>query len=379
MTVMQPMTGHALTALLLLASCGSGSAEGGKRPVPVKVRGVDKNVAGADTRYSGTLEPASRVDMSFRVSGYVETLGESQTSDGKKRQLEKGDWVKKGAVLARVRSSDYSQRLAGGRAAVTEARAAATLAQQNFERAKNLYEAKAISESEFDAQKAQYDTARANVDSALAQANQAGIALADTVLSAPMDGVILARHVEVGTLVSPGAPGFTIADTRTVKAVFGAPQALVERLHPGSPLHVYVGAEGDVKGSAKIAATVTRIAPAAESSGRVFSVEASLPNEDGGLRVGSVISVRVPEAALTAETLVVPIAAVVRSPKNPHGFAVFVLEGNGDRAPARLHEVRLGEVIGNGVIVMEGIAAGQRVVTRGATLLHDGDEAVVIR
>ena len=86
-----------------------------------------------------------------------------------------------------------------------------------------------------------------------------------------------------------------------------------------------------------------------------------------------------PEAALASETLVVPIAAVVRSPKTPGGFAVFVLDGDGDRAPARLHEVRLGEVVGNGVIVMEGIAAGQRVVTRGATLLHDGDEALVIR
>jgi multidrug efflux system membrane fusion protein len=278
-----------------------------------------------------------------------------------------------------VRSSDYSQRLAAGRASVTEARAAATLAEQNYERAKNLFEANAISKSDLDTQRAHYDTARATVENAIAQSNQAGIALADTVLAAPMDGVILARHVEVGTLVSPGTPGFTIADTRTVKAVFGAPQTLVERLHPGSPLNVYVGADGDVKGSAKIAAQVTRIAPSAESSGRVFSVEASLPNPDGGLRVGSIISVRVPEAALASETLVVPIAAVVRSPKTPGGFAVFVLEGDGDRAPARLHEVRLGEVVGNGVIVMEGIAAGQRVVTRGATLLHDGDEALVIR
>jgi hypothetical protein len=58
---------------------------------------------------------------------------------------------------------------------------------------------------------------------------------------------------------------------------------------------------------------------------------------------------------------------------------VFVLEGEADRGRVRLCDVRLGEVVGNGVMVAEGIARSQRVVTVGGALLRDGDDAVVIR
>jgi multidrug efflux system membrane fusion protein len=192
--------------------------------------------------------------------------------------------------------------------------------------------------------------------------------------------VVLTRQVEIGTLVAPGQPAITLADTRSVKAVFGAPQTLVEKLHLGSPVQVFVGAESEAKAPDKLyEARVTRIAPAADSNGRVFSIEAALPNSDGSLRPGSVVSIRVPDAALRAETPVVPLGAVVRSPRDPRGFSVFVLEGSADRARARLLDVRLGEVVGNSVTVTEGLALNQRVVTVGATLLRDGSEAVVIR
>jgi multidrug efflux system membrane fusion protein len=365
----------ALTALTLTASaCRPKEATAPHRPVPVKVRKVEKVATGRDARYSGTLEPASRVDMEFRVGGYVESLGQI---DG--RTLEKGDPVKKGTVLARVRSADYAQKVATARAQVGEAQAQLKLAQQELDRAKQLVAKDATGQSELDSRSAQADSARAQLEGAQAREREASIALADTVIVAPMDGVVLARQVEVGTLVSPGLPAFTIADTRSVKVVFGVSQALVEKLHVGSPLSIVMGGgEGD-KTPGAVSAQVTRVAPAAEGSGRVFTVEASLPNPDGALRAGSVVSIHIPEDALAQDAIVVPLSAVVRSPRDPRGFAVYVLEGEGDRAPTRLHDVKLGEVLGNGVTVVSGLAAGQRVVTVGATLLRDGDEAVVIR
>jgi len=108
-------------------------------------------------------------------------------------------------------------------------------------------------------------------------------------------------------------------------------------------------------------------------------VEAELPNPNGTLRPGAVVSVRVPDAALNHGALVVPLSAVIRSPQKADGFSVFVLEGNAERAPVRLRDVSLGEVLGNGVTVNQGLARAERVVTVGATLLRDGGEAVVIR
>jgi RND family efflux transporter MFP subunit len=369
----------ALASCVVLASCGHAANAPEPQPVPVKVRTVERTKGGGATRYSGSLEAAAQVNMAFRVGGYVDAFGEVATPSGK-RAIDKGDFVKKGTMLARVRAADYAQKAAVANAQVVEARAQSKLADEELVRAKKLFEGKVISRAELDAKIAQADAAKAQVEGAVARSGEAGLSLADTVLRAPMDGVVLSRQIELATLVAPGQPAITVADTRTVKAVFGAPQTLVEKLHVGSAVQVFVGAESEAKAPEKLLdAKVTRIAPAADTNGRVFSVEAALPNPRGELRPGSVVSVRVPDEAVIGESLIVPLAAVVRSPRDPRGFAVFVLDGEGDRAPARLRDVRLGEVMGNSVTVTKGLRLNQRVVTAGSTLLRDGGEAVVIR
>ena len=350
-----------------------------KSPIPVKVKPVTATGDVALARYSGSLEPAARVDMAFRVGGYVEMLGQLPGEAGKPRAFEEGDFVKQGTVLARIRSADYAQKVATARAGIGQARSEATLAETELGRAQKLFDSNVISKAELDAKIARAEYARANVAAASARAGEAGVALEDTVLKAPMDGVILSRDIEVGTLVAPGRTVLTVADISRVKAQFAVPQALVEKLSLGSPLTVHLGAERDSKApQTTFDAQVTRIAPAADSKGRVFSVEAELPNPNASLRPGSVISVRVPEATLTSASLSVPLSAVVRSPKDPRGFSVFVIDGEGLRGKARIQQVELGDVLGNAVTVESGLQIGQRVITVGSTLIHDGSDAVVI-
>lgn len=376
-----------LVSLAALGGCERHAPPPERKPVPVKVRTVEEAPGGALARYSGTIEPAVRVDMAFRVGGYVDALGEITGEDGKKRPLDKGDFVKKGTVLARIRAADYTQKVATANALVTEARSEAKLAEAELDRSKKLFESKAITKAELDVRVARAESAKANVDGALARAGEVGVALDDTVLRAPLDGVILSRSAEVGTLVAPGQHAITVADTRTVKAMFAVPQALVEKLSVGSAIQVYVGGdarerEGKTYEIEKtVDAKVSRIAPSADAKGRVFAVEAALANDAGTLRPGSVISVHVPDATLASSSLAIPLSAVVRSPANPRGFSVFILDParQGDRGPVRIRDVRLGQVLGNLVTVTDGLAAGQRVVTVGSTLLRDGNEAVVIR
>jgi RND family efflux transporter MFP subunit len=165
---------------------------------------------------------------------------------------------------------------------------------------------------------------------------------------------------------------------RTVKALFAVPESLVEKLSVGSPLTVHIGGESESRSQKVVDAKVTRIAPAADARGRVFAIEAELPNPNGTLRPGSVISVHVPETTLTNTTLSVPLSAVVRAPKDPRGFAVFVVDGQATRTKARSQTVQLGEVLGNSVTVVAGLQVGQRVVTVGSTLIQDGSDTVVI-
>jgi RND family efflux transporter MFP subunit len=359
-----------LSLAVTQVGCSSHAPAPEHHPIPVKVRAVEETAGPALARYSGTLEPAVRVDMAFRVGGYVETLGEV-VEDGKRRPIDKGDFVKKGTVLARIRSSDYSQKVATAHAAVSQAKSEEKLADVELERSKKLFENKAITRAELDSRLARAESARANLEGAVAKVGEAGVALDDTVLRAPIDGVILARTAEVGMLVTPGQPALTVADIRTVKAIFGVPQALVEKLQVGSPVEIEL--------DKTIEAKVTRIAPAADTKGRVFSVEAAIPNENGALRPGSVVSVHIPDTTLASSSLAVPLSAVVRAPSNPRGFSVFILDGQADRAPAHMRDVKLGQVLGNLVTVTDGLKAGERVVTVGSTLLRDGNEAVVIR
>lgn len=361
----------------LVAACSHTEAAPEQKPVPVHVRKVEPTSDSTLARFSGTLEPAASVKMAFRVNGYVESLGEVRDANGKTRSIDEGDFVKKGTMLARIRSADYSQKVATARATVEQARSDQKLATAELARAQKLFESKAISKAELDSVVAKAEWSKANLDGALARQGEAGVALDDTVLRAPMDGVILSREVEVGTLVSPGQPMLTVADVRTVRATFGVPQALVEKLQVGAPLQVFLGSEGEAPGRAEDA-KVTRVAPAADSKGRVFSVEAALPNAAGALRPGSVVSVHIPDATLSAASVAVPLSAVVRSPSDARGFSVYVLEGDDARAKARAQTVKLGEVFGNSVTVEGGLRLGQRVVTVGSTLLKDGVDAVVI-
>lgn len=348
-------------------------------PTPVKVELVSPAAEVTLARYSGSLEPSARVEMAFRVGGYVDRIGQVRGDDGVLRNLAEGDLVARGTVLARIRSEDYAQKVATARAGLGQAQSEAKLAEMELERSQKLYASHTISKAELDAKVARAEYARANVDAAGARLNEAGVALDDTLLRAPLDGVILTRDFEVGTLVSPGRTLLTVADVSQVKARFAVPEAVVEKLSVGSPVSVHVGAERETRAVQRVFdARVTRIAPAADARGRVFTVEAELNNPDGALRPGSVISVRVPEATLATAPASVPLSAIVRSPTDARGFAVYVLEGTEPRGSVRLAAVQLGDVFGNAVAVESGLSVGQRVVTIGSTLVRDGGQAVVI-
>jgi len=162
-----------------------------------------------------------------------------------------------------------------------------------------------------------------------------------------------------------------LGDVATVKARFGIPDSMVQAVALGDAIDVNV----DAAGAATFPGRVTAIAPAADPQSRVFNVEVSLGNAKGELRPGMIGAVtllpRASAAANAPRPLTVPLTAVVRSTIGGQ-FAVAVVESRGDAAVAKLRPVELGEVIGNSIAVTKGVAAGERVVVSGATLLVDG-------
>jgi multidrug efflux system membrane fusion protein len=361
------------TALLALAACAPKSeAPREKLVIPVRVRMVEERSQLAGARYSGSVEPRTRVDLAFKVGGYVRELAQVRAGNAT-RAIQEGDFVSKGTVLAVVRETDYEQKVGAAQAGLAEAVAALKQAKLDYERAQRLQASNAVAAAEVETQGARVETAAARAESAKSRVLEAELALGDCTMRAPIDGVLLKRPIEVGSLVAPGSLAFVIADTKSVKVLFGAPDRLVEKLKPGGTLGVTFDAvAGDFTG------TISRIAPSADPKSRVFEIEATIPNPHDQLHVGMIAKLAIPEESLKGQALVLPLTSVVRSPRNPRGFSVYVIDDERGKTVARLRDVKLGDVVGNAVIVSEGLQAKQRVVSMGATLLTEGEPVRVI-
>jgi multidrug efflux system membrane fusion protein len=361
----------------VLASACSKSHASAKAPTPVRVVEAAPLSEGGGLRYSATIQPRDQVSLAFKSGGYVREIRRVPGADGRPRALQQGDVVAAGTVLARVRDVEYAQKVAEARAALAEAEASAERAKLDFERAETLYASASMTKPEWEAAKASQRAGIARAAAVSAQLDAAQTALDDTALTTPIRGILLSRAISEGSLVSAGTVGFVVADVSSVKAVFGVPDRVVAGLKLGDRLTVTTEAAP----GQPFPGVLTALSPSADPKSRVFDVEVTIDNRDGRLRSGLIAAIEVGTAAIAATVasgrLGIPLTAVIQSPRAPDAYAVFVVSGDGDAARARSREVKLGQITGNHVAVLEGLQAGDRVVVSGASLLTE-DEAVRI-
>jgi RND family efflux transporter MFP subunit len=422
--------GGTLFLLGLLVACQSRPKQVEKPPTPVKVAEVEIYTAGSGARYSATIIPRTQVELAFKVDGYVDALQKVRGVDGQVRDLQEGDRIAAGAVLARVRQgeyqvkfkeaesqalearsaidaskSQYQEALSGiesSKAQLAEAEATYEKAKLDFDRARNLFASQSLTKANYDAAKAQIEQAtakvaaarsqvgmiRARADSAksqieVIQARSRGaetvmqekmIPLQDTALKAPLNGLVLQKSIEKGTLVSPGKTGFVVADTSSVKAAFGVADIAVPEMKLGSKLNV----ETETMPGTEFQGQITSVFPAADPKSRTFNIEVTIPNPKYLLRPGMIVSLRVGSKGAAQAQPVVPLNAVVKSKSDTNGYAVFVVIEQGGRQIARVRDVKLGETYGNTIAVIDGVKEGDHVITTGVTLVRDGDPVKVI-
>jgi multidrug efflux system membrane fusion protein len=344
-------------------------------PITVKVATLSPTASQPALRYSAQIEPFTKVDLAFRVGGYVESIAAVPGVDGKPRLIQSGDRVRSGQELAHIRMSDYAQKVAQAKASFAQARAGVDQAKLDFGRTKTLAASGSVSQAELDSATTKLDAAKASADAAQAQVAEAETSLADTRLRSPLDGLVLTRNLEVGALVSPGTVAFTVADTENVKVVFGVPDTLLTRMRLGSAQEVTTEAFKD----AVFQGRITRISPVADPKSRSFEVEIAIPNADQRLKSGMVAALGIAsKEGRRTDTPLAPLSAIVRSGAKHDKFGVFVVVDEGGRSVAHLREVELGDFAGSIVPVEHGLAGNERVVVMGAGLLSDGDLVGVV-
>lgn len=352
---------------------GCSKAQSDVPVVPVRTALVSKIDTGGTNVYSANIQPYQQVDLSFQSNGYIVSIKQVRDANGHVRNVDQGDAVAQGTVLAVVQKDQYQQKLDQAKASLAKAQAEHERAKLSLDRITVLYKAGAATQPDYDDTRAQEQSTQAAVDNANAQIAEAQLALSYCDLRAPFDSWVLKRNVDLGTLVGPATNGFTLADTRTVKAVFGVPDTAIGRIKLGSPQVVTSEALPQ-----PFSGHVTAISAAADPKSRVYSVEVRIDNPHNLLKAGMIASITIGTPSPTGGVMVVPISAVVRSPSTPNGFAVFVTQSEGSTVKVQTRDITLGNTYGNAIAVESGLSLGDRVVTSGTNMIKNGDEVRVL-
>jgi len=363
----------ALLACAFAAACEHGQKQD-HLPVPVRVASAEPLEEDGGLKYSANIDAQTQVTLAFKSGGYVERIVERKGADARMRVLQVGDSVRQGEVLAKVRESEYADRVNAANAALDQAQTGYEKAKLDFERANNLFKSDSLTKAQYDAAKASLDQGAASVENARANLQQAKTSLSDCTIISPLTGWVLARNIEVGSLVGTGSSAFVLADTHLVKASFGLPDTRVSYAQLGAPQTITTDSlPGEFHGR------ITAVSPSADPKSRVFLVEVTIPNPEDKLKPGMIATLSLGGGKVQRQpTTAVPLSAVVRSSQRPDAFAVFVVTDKGGRSVAQERSVEIGETVGNMISIAKGLNVGERIVVTGSTLIRDGEEIKVI-
>jgi len=318
-------------SLLMLGAASAQAA--GLAVAPVEYREVEQSYSA-----EGVVEATRQSTVSAQISGRIKEIN-----------FDVGSRVKKGQVILRIDERETAQALAGSTAQVAQAQAALQNAKANYERSRQLFEQKFISQSALDKAQADYQMARAQASAAEAGAGQASLAHGYSEIVAPYSGVVAARMVEVGEMVAPGKPMMVGFDPSEMRVIVNVPQYRL--LDIGTQPKVTVEVPSLDRWINASSATVQPVADARTHS---TQVRVYLPANEAGIYPG--MFVRTHFVVGKANKLVIPTSAVLR---RGEVTAVYVVDAKG---AVKLRQIRLGETTAGGAVeVLAGLNPGENV------------------
>jgi RND family efflux transporter MFP subunit len=332
------------------AAGGPGAQGGGQVPTVTVIVPGRSDVARTVTA-SGPL--AARRDQPVGIPG----------SGGRVTRVlvDAGTWVRAGQVLATVDRSVQAQQAAQLAAQVSAARANAELAQNNYERAVSLQGRGFVSKAEIDAKRAARDAANAQVRVNQAQLNATRAEIGRLDIRAPASGLILARNVEVGQIVSPGSGAlFRLAEGGQMEMRAQLSQQELGFVRAGMAASVTpVGLDRSFSGQ------VWQVAPVIDPQSRQGEVRILVPY-DPAIRPGGFAEARIGAGATSAPLL--PQSAVL---SDDSGNYVYIINGKNE---VERRNVKIGTVDQAGVTIAEGLSGNEAVVLSAGPFLNPGQK-----
>ena len=290
---------------------------------------------------AGSLTPMVQATVKAKVAGELQDP-----------LVQEGLPVSRGQVIARINSAEINARIATQQGSLEEAQARLNLAEKNNGANSALLKQNYISQNAFDTSKSNVELAQANVKSARANAEIARIALADSVVHAPIGGIIARRHAQAGEKVSPDMPIYTIVNLDQLNLEAQVPASEIARIKIDQSVSFQVDGFTGRTFTGKVA----RINPTTEAGSRAIVVYISVANKNGELKggmfaKGTIVTQQSEHAPL------VPLAAL-RLQKGQQ--VVYAIENN--KVVARPVQLGLRNEDEGLVQVNSGINAGARII-----------------
>lgn len=342
----------AVTAMLALQGCmdqangndAAGAAEEPEEVAAIPVEAATVTLGDVAAFYSGTatLEADQRAEVVSEITGVVLEI-----------RAEEGDFVEAGQVLARVETDRYKLE-------VDRANAALKRLKTDFHRKKELFQKELVSADVFEQVSADYEAQVAEHELAL-------LNLKHTDIRAPISGYVAERMIRRGNLVELYQPVYSIASYDPLLAVLHVPERELGVLRKGQQVVM----QFDAWPGESFTGEVIRVSPVVDPETGTFRVTSEITDEGGKLKPGLFGRVNV-HYDLRQAVPVLPREAILTEDEQNHVFVI------GEEGNAQRRAVSLGYEQQGRIEIIEGVSAGDRVVTAGKGSLSDGARVEVV-
>lgn len=322
--------------------------------------------------FPGKIRAQQFVEVRARVEGYLE-----------KMMFAEGTRVNKDQVLFIIDPKQYKAQVDRAEALVAKNKAIALKAERDLARIKPLFEQKAASQLDLDNAVAAYESAKADVNVSEANLTEARLALSYTTVRSPISGYISERHVDIGTLVGPGAQSLlaNVVKSDTVLVEFKmtdldyqkskARNVNLGQQDTSRHWNPYVTITLADKSQYKYKGFVDFADPLVDAKSGTFSVRAEMPNPERELLPGQFTNVKV-LLDVRENAVAVPTKAITIEKS---GTFIFVVKRDGT---VEKRFIQTGPEVGNVTVVERGLRANEVIVVEGQHKLSHGNKVEAV-
>ena len=360
-----------LSALFLVAvfllGCSDDSADGNGSESPVRglktILITELEVTTA-RRYPSVLQPAEVTTLSFEVSGRLKDVN-----------LDVGQRVMAGDVIAEIDTRSLQLQLESAQAALQQAESSARNAREEFERKDELFKKGVTTKAAVDQARTAMESTAAQVAQAQKQVETAENNLDKAVLNAPFDGIVNTVQVESFANVAAGSPVVTIYAADTFEAAFSVSFDVVSQLAVGKKASIRLADSPDIILPAHVSELGSR-ADTVSSFPVVVTLEDVDPSMKAGMAVEITLEFPVPRGqGYPLPLSVLPFEGQIKPPNDqgdPASVEIFVFDP--PTSTVKRRAIKVGGVRENSLIAVDGLELGERVASAGVSFLRDGQK-----